>query len=53
MATLHSGIRPQTPVTDFYEANRKYTSTNPEIEAQILEIRYDYKVYTWERFGNS
>ena len=32
--TLHSGIRPQTPATHFYEANRKCTSTNPEIQAQ-------------------
>ena len=31
--TLHSGIRPQTPANDFYEANRKYTTTNPEIQA--------------------
>ena len=36
--TLHCGIKPQTTATDFYEANRKCTTTYPEIQAQTLEI---------------
>ena len=45
--TLQCGIRSQTPETDRFEANLKYTSTILKIQAQSAKIRYDYKIYTW------
>ena len=42
--TLHSRIRPQTPATDFYEANRKYNAP-PRIQRFRLTLqKYDMTI---------
>ena len=49
--TVESDHKPLQPI--FTKPIANAPPTNPEFQAQTSEIRYDYKVYTWERFGNS